>query len=248
MAGTLQIAELQGGEVVTEIWLAGAMLLVLLAIIRCSLHSGWWRLALPALLAGGWIYLTFDEISRKSLAQIYAPLTKLDLLVLILMVPIVESVTGIRAAVRLIEPGYRAGWWQQIVEILPPLSLFAGLRLLIAQALQFNPPGVDFETFGMGLVISFTLAILLLPVVLQWLLPPLVWRIELYLLLRVILLLAILAGYGFVTLQPVSPPDASFSWRGTGLVFGGMCLIALFGAVSVRIVERIRRAIGINTN
>lgn len=226
---------------VAEIWLAGSMLLVLLAITRSSLLQGRWQQALPSILAGAWIYLTWNEVSRKSLAQIYAPLAQPDLLVLILMVPIIESLIGIRAAVRLIAPDHRVTRWQRVVEGLPPLSLFAGLRLLIAQAFQAAPQGIDFDTFGTGLVICVSLILLLLPIALQWVLPQLVWRIELYLMLRVILLLAILVGYGLATLQPVSQLDASFSWRGTAIVFIGMCSIALIGAVSAGAVERLRR-------
>lgn len=232
----------------TEIWLAGAILLALLAIVRSSLLTTWWRLAIPALLTGLWVWLTYGDIARKNLAQIYAPLAQPDALALILMIPIAESIIGMRSATRHINPAHKTNWWQQMLALTPYLSLFAALRLLIAQAFQFAPSGMDFDTFGLLLALAMMSAMLLLPQLLQWLLPVLVWRVELYLLLRAILLLGIFAGYAFMTLQPVPPPDASFSWKGTGIVLAGMCAIALIGAVLSNALHRVWRKFRLTTD
>lgn len=214
----------------TELWLAGAVLLYLLAVVRNSLLDGWWRAAVPAVLCGLWSAMIYPEIARLPLARIYAPLANLDVLVLVLMIPVAECIMGMRSAVRQADPAFAPAWWQRMLAMTPPLSLFAALRLLLAQAFQVAPSGVDFDTYGIALSATVALTLSLFPWALRLLLPDRLWRIELDLLLRAFLLLGIFAGYAVTTLEPTPPADASFSWKGTLLVFAGMLLIALCGA------------------
>jgi hypothetical protein len=88
----------------------------------------------------------------------------------------------------------------------------------------------DFDTSGLLLSLSVTASLLVIPLLLQWLLPNLLWRLELYVILRGMFLLAIFVGYGLITWQPVSSPRADLSWRGTGIVCGGMLGLVLLGA------------------
>jgi len=233
---------------VTDVWLAGAILVFLLAAVRGSLLTEWWKIAIPAGLAGGWVYLTFDEISRKSLAQIYAPLAQPDLLALLLMIPLVESMIGLRAAARRVDTTRPLARWQDLLAVLPNLSLLLAMRLLTAQAFQAAPGMFDFDTFGLLLSLSVTASLLVIPLLLQWLLPNLLWRLELYVILRGMFLLAIFVGYGLITWQPVSSPRADLSWRGTGIVCGGMLGLVLLGAWLSRWSKRLSQRLRFTTD
>ena len=215
----------------TEIWLAGALLAVLLAIVRSSLLPRWWQATVPAVLAAVWILASYDDIARLPLARVHAPLGDGDVLALILMVFIAESVVAIRAALRLVDDAFRPGIWQQMFALTPMVSLFAALRLLVAHAFQYVPAGVGFSAFGVMLAVVVFIGLAAMPPLVRVSLPDRAWRIELYLLLRALLIVGIFAGYATVTMAPTPPPDASLSLSTMGLVLAGLIGIATAGAV-----------------
>jgi hypothetical protein len=215
----------------TEIWLAGALLAVLLAIVRSSLLPQWWQAAVPAVLVAVWVQASYDTVARLPLARVYAPLADRDVLALVLMTFIAESVIAIRAALRFTDEQVRPTTWQQMLALTPMLSLFAGLRLIAAHAFQYVPATVDFGTFGFGLALVVFVALTAAPQLVRIVLPERPWRIELYLLLRTLLIVGIFAGYATVTITPTPPPDASLSLSTMGFVVGGLVAIGLLGAM-----------------
>lgn len=210
--------------------MAGACLIVLLTIIRASLQPAWWQAWFGASWLALFAWLTYDRVASWNLGRVYALFQNRDWLVLLLLLPVVESILGIRAALRMVDGSPLARWWQRLLGALPNLSCLGALLLLHAHAFHFIS-AIDFDQLGWAFAVSVWLGCGALPRFLQWLLPEREWRIELYLLLRVLLLLGLFAGYALVTLAPTPAPDASFSWKGLGLLLALLIVIGGLGAL-----------------
>lgn len=212
-------------------WLSGAVLLVLVAVVRATLLPNLAMAAAPAMVAGVWVLGTVDTLSRKALAQVYAPLLQPEALGLLLMLPIAESIFAIRTTLRLAdgrEPGRPVS---RMLAMTPPLSLFAALHLLLAHAYQQVPTDMSFETFGRWLALATFVVLWGAVATVRVLLPERTWRLELHLLLRGVLLVLAFGAHALSTMGPLPAPDASLSLRHTAVVFGGLCGVAATGGL-----------------
>lgn len=198
----------------------------------------WGHLGLFAIVVAAWSWFASDEIARQALTQVYAPLRSPDALALVLMVPVAESVLGIRRIIRDASGAASAARVSQVLAATPTLSLLFALRPLLAHAYQNVPTSMSFDTFGTLLTIVVGLVTFGIPASLRALLPERDWRLELCLLLHLFVLAAVTVGYAWVTMGPLPPSDASISWRGTGvLVFGGLVVATTAACLGPRIAR-----------